>query len=429
MSYSKFFSLLLFVTYINSYGQLPALFQTVAIEKYQGKNFILEGKIYYKDELKDASFAVLGVQSYDSAGMPIKTTIYNRSADDYYKKDAWSPYELSGKIDKHAKLLAVMVTMAGNGSYYLDDFKLFVKVGKEKIEIPLINPDFEMASLDVWQKYDFDKNTKVGLSTDRVFSGKQSLFIDNSNLELAPSLGQNPELGKYMDVNGVKLYYEVYGEGEPLLMLNGNNTSMARFSNQLEALSKKYTVIGLDSRGQGNSTADTTKITYELMADDVNTFLNKMQLKNVNILGWSDGGNIALILAMAYPDKVNKMAIMGTVLYNDDSSLTPETNKLIRRQVKEMEAKGVPKTNMAYRMKVLLLTEPNINPETLRNIKAPTLVMAGQHDVIKEKHTKLIAEKIPNSKLVIFKGADHEAPEKISELFNETVLIFFDASK
>ena len=91
-----------------------------------------------------------------------------------------------------------------------------------------------------------------------------------------------------------------------------------------------------------------------------------------------------------------------------------------------MENKGVDKNNMDYRLKVLLLTEPHINPDSLKEIKAPTLVMAGQHDVIKENHTKLIAEKIPNSKLVIFKGAGHEAPAEIPLLFNDTVLSFFD---
>lgn len=271
-----------------------------------------------------------------------------------------------------------------------------------------------------------DKNTSLSLSQETVFSGKQALFIDNSKLTVAPTLGSNTELGKYMDVNGVKLYYEVYGKREPLLLLHGNNSSMGSFNKQLEALSKKYMVIGLDSRGQGKSTSDGTKITYELMAEDVNTFLEKMQLKKVNILGWSDGGNIAVVLGMQYPDKINKMAIMGTVLYNNDSSVTSETNKLIRKQVKEMESKGIPETSMDYRLKMLLLTEPNINPDALQKIQAPTLVMAGQYDVVKEKHTKLIAEKIPHSKLIIFKGGDHEAPAKIPELFNDTVLTFFD---
>jgi len=413
------------MTCISSYAQIYGVYQTIDIEKYQGKKFILEGKIFYKDKITDESWLVLGASSVDNSGKVINKPLYNNDAGEFYKQDEWSNYEYSGKIEKKAKYLALLVAMVGNGSYYLDDFRLFIKEGKDSVEIPLVNPGFESDSLRNWQTYELDKDTKISLSKDKAFTGKQSLYINSSNVKVTPTLGNNPELGNYMDVNGVKLYYEVYGKGEPLLMLNGNNSSMARFSKQIDALSKKYMVIGLDSRGQGKSTSNDTKITYELMADDVNTFLDKMQLKNVNILGWSDGGNIAVILAMQHPDKVNKMAIMGTVLYNDDSSITAETNKIIRKQIKRMEERGVAKTNMDYRLKVLLMTEPHINPDSLQNIKAPTLVMAGQHDVVKENHTKLIAEKISKSKLVIFKGAGHEAPEEISELFNETVLNFF----
>ncbi len=411
---------------LKTYGQFYQIFQTVDIEKYQGKNFILEGKILYKDKIDRYSWLVLTTVSIDNKNKPIKAPLNNDSALDYYKQDDWSSYELVGKIDRNARYFTIGVTIAGNGSYYLDNFKLFVKEGKNKVEIPLKNSDFEDDSITNWQSYNIDKNTKLSLSKDKVFLGKQSLFVDNSNVKVSPSLGNNPELGKYIDVNGIKLYYEIYGKGKPLLLLHGNNSSMNSFSNQLDILSKKYMVICVDSRGQGRSSANDTKLTYELMAEDVNTFLDKMLLKNVNILGWSDGGNIALILAMRHPDKVDKMAVMGTVLYNDNSSVTAETNKLIHKQVNEMEKKGVPKTNMDYRLKILLLTEPHINPDSLQKIQSPTLVMAGQYDVVKEKHTKLIAEKITHSKLVIFKDADHEAPQKIPQLFNQTVLDFFD---
>jgi pimeloyl-ACP methyl ester carboxylesterase len=76
-------------------------------------------------------------------------------------------------------------------------------------------------------------------------------------------------------------------------------------------------------------------------------------------------------------------------------------------------------------LKMLLINEPHIDPNSLEKIKSPSLIMAGEHDVVKEKHTKLIAEKIPNSKLLIFKGGDHEAPEKIPGIFNKAVVDFF----
>lgn len=420
-----FFSLL----YLESYGQEFAIYQAINVEKLHGKSYTLEGKIFYQDKITSSSWAVLGTVFLDNNGKQLKAPLYNDNAGDYYKKDDWSPYELSGKIDKNAKYLAVSIAVAGSGSYYLDEIKLFVKEGKEKIEVPLKNSGFENDSLINWQFYNVSQHTKLSVSKDKVFSGKQSLFIDNSALQIVSTLGNNAATGKFMDVNGVKLYYEIYGKGEPVLLLHGNNSSMGSFHNQLDSLSKKYMVIGLDSRGQGKSSSDSTKLSYELMAEDVNVFLSQIQLKNVNILGWSDGGNIALILAMQHPDKVGKLAIMGTVLYNNETSVTAETNKIIRMQVKDMEKKGVPKNNMDYRLKMLLLTEPNIDPNALNKILSPTLVMAGQFDVVKEKHTRLIAEKIPNSKLVIFKGADHEAPEKIPQLFNQTVFTFFDQGK
>ena len=428
----KYFNLLILLSgllYFESKGQELGIYQAVNVEKLQGKSFTLEGKIFYKDKITSNSWAVLGTVLLDNNGKQLKAPLYNDNAGDYYKQDDWSSYELSGKIDKNAKYLAVSVAIAGSGSYYLDEIKLFVKEGKDKIEVPLKDSGFENDSLQNWQSYNVGKNTKLSLSKDKVFSGKQSLFVDNSALQITPTLGNNSAAGKFMDVNGIKLYYEVYGKGEPVLLLHGNNSSMSSFHNQFDSLSKKYMVIGLDSRGQGKSTSDTTKLTYELMAEDVNVFLSQMQLKNVNILGWSDGGNIAVILAMQHPDKVGKMAIMGTVLYNNETSVTAETNKIIRKQVKEMEDKGVPKNNMDYRLKMLLLTEPNINPEALSKIQSPTMVMAGEYDVVKEKHTRLIAEKIPNSKLVIFKGADHEAPAKIPQLFNKTVFKFFEQGK
>jgi len=412
--------------YLSINGQNFSIYQTVDVEQYQGKNFVLEGKIFYKNKIASDSWAVLGTVSIDKNGKQIKEAVYNDNATDYYKEGDWSSYEINGKIDKNAKYLGLSIAVAGNGSYYVDHLKLFVKQGNDKVEVTLKNSDFENDSLTDWKSYNLDTKTKLSLTGDKIFSGKQALFIDNSNVQVKATFGNNPERGKYLDANGVKLYYEMYGNGTPLLLLHGNNSSMGSFENQLEELSKKYTVIGLDSRGQGKSSSNDTKITYELMAEDVNSFLNKLQLKNVNVLGWSDGGNIAVILAMEHPEKVNKIAIMGTVLYNDATSVTEETNDLIRSQIKAMEEKGISKNNMDYRLKMLLLTEPHINPDSLQKIKSPTLVMAGEYDVVKKKHTELISQKIHHSQLVIFKGADHEAPKKIPAVFNSTIISFFD---
>lgn len=422
----KLFLFLFFIIFSKISGQLYQVFQVVNIEKYQGKNFILEGKIFYNNEINNNSWMVLSALFLDEKGTGMKGMIHSDDAQIYYKKGEWSSYELKGKIIKNAKGIAVGISVAGKGSYYRDDFKLFVLEGKNKIEVSLKNGGFEDASLMPWQSYAKDDGSKMSISTAKPLSGKQSLLIDNSAAIVKPSFGNNKEIGKFMEVNGVKLYYEVYGQGEPLLLIHGNNSSMASFNNQLEILSKKYKVIGLDSRGQGNSSSNDTKLTYELMADDVNVFLDKMNLKNVNILGWSDGGNIAVILGMEHPDKIKKMAIMGTVLYNNETSVDSKINKILNQQVNEMKANGISENDMNYRLKILLLTGPNINPDALKKIQAPTLVMAGEHDVMPEKHTKLIADKIPNGKMLIFKGGNHEAPQNMPEKFNKAILEFFE---
>jgi pimeloyl-ACP methyl ester carboxylesterase len=222
------------------------------------------------------------------------------------------------------------------------------------------------------------------------------------------------------------LYYEIYGSGEPLVLLHGNNVSIASFDKQIPELSKKYMVIALDSRGQGNSTGNDTKLTYELFADDTKKLLDYLHVNNANVLGWSDGGNIALILAMKYPEKVKKVASMAAVLYNDSTSVLDDINPLLRKQLAEMEQKGVDSMDMNYRLKKLLLTEPNIHPESLKQISAPVLVMAGENDMVRQEHTNLIARKIPKSTLKIFKGTGHEAPSDTPAEFNKTVLGFFN---
>lgn len=405
---------------------LYQVYQGVNVEKYQGKNFILEGKIFYNNEISNTSWIVLTTVPMNDKGKVMKDPVYTPDAGIYYKKGEWSSYEMKGKIDKKASGLVIGVAVAGTGSYYLDDFKLFVLDGKDKIEIPVKNGNFEDSSLMPWQSHAMEKGSQMSISNTKPFSGKQSLLIDNSAAAVKPSFGNNKEVGKYMDVSGVKLYYEVYGQGEPLLLIHGNNSSMASFNNQLDVLTKKYKVIAVDSRGQGNSTSNDVKLTYELMADDINVFLDKLNLKNVNVLGWSDGGNIAVILGMEHPDKVKKMAIMGTVLYNNKTSVDPKINKILNQQIAEMKANGVSENDMNYRLKMLLLTEPNINPDALRKITAPTLVMAGEHDVMPEKHTKLIADKIPKGKMLIFKGGDHEIPSNNPQVFNKAVLDFFE---
>ena len=309
-----------------------------------------------------------------------------------------------------------------------DDFELLIKSKNKTVSIPLGNAGFENDSLKPWYFSNFQNLSNVRLTSEKFKSGRQSLLVDNSLAE-SEAYGGNTRLGKYAPVNGIRLYYETYGTGEPLLLLHGTNSSIAAFDRQIPELAKKYQVIALDSRGQGNSSADSTRLTYELFADDTAAFLDFLGVDSANVLGWSDGGNIGLLLAIRHPRKVKKLASMAAVLYNDNTSISPKLNALLRKQLAEMKNQGMAESDMNYRLKNLLLTEPHVPPDALAKVTAPVLVMAGENDVVKREHTDLIAKKLPGSTLKIFRKAGHEAPTQVSEEFNRTVMDFFAGRK
>lgn len=118
--------------------------------------------------------------------------------------------------------------------------------------------------------------------------------------------GSNPKAGKYEYVNDIKVYYETYGKGEPVLLLHGNSNSMESFTYQIPELAKYFKVIAIDSRAQGRTTDSDQEISYKLMASDVAALIDKLNLDTVSIVGWSDGGNVGLELAYAHPEKVKK---------------------------------------------------------------------------------------------------------------------------
>src|SRR5512137_1463851 len=122
----------------------------------------------------------------------------------------------------------------------------------------------------------------------------------NSQTKNQIDYGSNPAAGKYVSVNDIKVYYEVYGEGEPLLLLHGNGGSIENFTYQIPELSRHFKVIAVDSRAQGRTSDSDQEISYALMASDMSELIDKLNLGKVNVVGWSDGGNIGLELAFAH---------------------------------------------------------------------------------------------------------------------------------
>lgn len=235
-------------------------------------------------------------------------------------------------------------------------------------------------------------------------------------------IGNNSTTGKYLTTRGIQLYYEIYGQGEPLLFIHGNGGSILNFSNQIPYFAEKYKVIAVDSRAQGKSTDDSDSLSYEIMADDLNALLDSLKTGPCFIIGWSDGGINALLLALRHPDKVKKMAITGANLWPDTTAVDPEFSKIF-----EAEIAGLPPNTLSknqLKLNRLLFEEPHITTTQLAKIQCPTLVMGGDHDVIRTDHTMLIANSIPQSYLWILPNSGHSTPIYYKDIFNMVVQDF-----
>src|SRR5476651_309518 len=135
--------------------------------------------------------------------------------------------------------------------------------------------------------------------------------------------GRNPKVGKYADIRGFKMYYETYGQGEPLLIIHGNGGSINNFLYQIPYFAKNYHVVIADSRAQGKSVDPADSLSYEMMTDDLNALLDNLHLKSCYVIGWSDGGINGLLLAIRHPDKVKKLAVTGANLWPDTTAVDP----------------------------------------------------------------------------------------------------------
>jgi pimeloyl-ACP methyl ester carboxylesterase len=248
--------------------------------------------------------------------------------------------------------------------------------------------------------------------------------------------GSNPLVGKYLDINDIKLYYEVYGEGEPLLLLHGNSGSIKAGEYQIPELSKHFKVIAVDSRAQGRSTDSNKEITYALMASDMNELIDKLKLGSVYIVGWSDGGNIGLELAFAHPEKVRKLVTFGanytyenfmaapdSVVMDPNDSLIIKTSAFL-----QIYKAGFDRIPPEIKKKLTDLTQkyPNFTKELLKQIKIPVLIVVGDHDLITLDQTITMFTSLPHSQLFIVPGATHFVPIEQSKLINSEVIKFLN---
>jgi pimeloyl-ACP methyl ester carboxylesterase len=235
--------------------------------------------------------------------------------------------------------------------------------------------------------------------------------------------GSNPAAGRTFMHDGVKLYYEIYGAGQPLLLIHGNGGSIADMRAQITHFRRRYKVIAMDSRDQGRSGDSAGKLTYEKMTDDLAALIDHLQAGPVDVLGWSDGGIEALLLGVRHPAKVKKLVAMAANLNPTDRAIYPEVLKLVDTMMAGLPAaaRDTPQGRRELKVSGMLLEEPNIDPKLLESITAPTLVLAADHDLIRDEHTLEIFHHVPNSQLAILPNATHMVPYDDAALFNATV--------
>ncbi|HQK39159.1 MAG TPA: alpha/beta hydrolase, partial [Flavobacterium alvei] len=186
--------------------------------------------------------------------------------------------------------------------------------------------------------------------------------------------------------------------------------------------SKHFKVILVDCRGRGNSTYQKgIELTFDLQVQDINLFLDQLNIPKTNILGWSDGGIIGLLLALKHPEKVNKLVTSGANIFPEGVIDLDD----MKKTVLDLENKNKNHENdLAIDLNNLDLKYPNLNFTDLNVIKSKTLIIAGDHDMIKGEHTLKIYESIPNAQLAILPNSSHSALIENSTLFNEIVLRF-----
>ena len=213
------------------------------------------------------------------------------------------------------------------------------------------------------------------------------------------------------------------GQGEALILLHGNSENCEYFQWQIDEFAHYYHVYAIDTRGHGKSPRGNTPFTIRQFADDLLAFMDEHQIDNAHLLGFSDGGNIALVFALKYPDRVNRLILNGANLDAKGVKRSVQIPIEIGYRIASMFSKKSQSAKQKAEMLGLMVNDPHVLPEELAGIQAKTLVIAGTNDMIKEEHTLLIARNISDSQLVFIKG-DHFIANKCPQAFNQAVLKF-----
>ncbi len=224
----------------------------------------------------------------------------------------------------------------------------------------------------------------------------------------------------------IKHFYIEKGTGEPLILLHGNGADSGYFRGQIDAFAGRYHVYAVDTRGHGRTPRGGMPFTIRQFAEDLLGFMDEHQIEKAHLLGFSDGANIAMVFAVRHPGRVDRLILNGANLNSSGVKRRIQIPIELGYRIAKCFSGKSDEARRNAEMLGLMVNEPNVAPTELAGIRAKTLVIAGTRDMIKEAHTRLIAESIPDARLVFVKGNHFIANRNPAE-FNRAVLDFLQS--
>ncbi|TPN88372.1 alpha/beta fold hydrolase [Mesorhizobium sp. CU2] len=252
-----------------------------------------------------------------------------------------------------------------------------------------------------------------------------------------PEPAQMPKADEsgYAPVNGIQMYYAVFGKGDPVLLIHGGLGHADIWASQVATLSKTHKVIVADSRGHGRSTRTDEPYGYDLMASDYLALLDYLKIDKTALVGWSDGGIIGIDIALHHPERLTRLFAQAANVTTDGVDPGVMTNKTFAAYIERSgrDYKKLSKTPEQYDAFVAQIShmwesQPAWTKEELGKITTPTAIVAGDHDeAIKRAHTEYMASVIPGAKLIILPNASHFAMLQAPDEYSQAALDFIDA--
>lgn len=229
---------------------------------------------------------------------------------------------------------------------------------------------------------------------------------------------------KFIQCNDARIAYYEWGQGQPLVLLHGNSEDSRYFSKQIAVFSRIYRVIAVDSRGHGMSEHGRHPLSFALLAEDLKKVLDALHITRTHLIGFSDGGNLAITFALCYPQRVDKLVLNGANIDMWAVRLRTQILTALRYYALMPLAAHWERPRRRHEVLGLMMHPYAVTFGKLSEIRVPTLVIAGTEDMILREHTRRIAAAIPTACMVLIEGGDHFCSAKYPNRFNLAVLRF-----